>query len=131
MATQGKLARQLSRELRKNPTPAESKLWSKLKNRQFLNLRFLRQHPIYYQYDNQRNFFIADFYCHQLKIIIEIDGRIHDQQKDYDVVRTELLKFKNMAVIRFRNEEILQNIENVQEILKKFIKMRQNKNLSQ
>ncbi len=53
--TIGPLARRLSRDLRNNPTDAEKKLWNALKNRQFLNLKFLRQHPIFYQYSNQKN----------------------------------------------------------------------------
>jgi very-short-patch-repair endonuclease len=75
--TIGQLARKLAGDLRKNPIPAEKKLWIKLKNRQLLNLKFLRQHPIFYQYNNQKNFFIADFYCHEIRMVIELDGHIH------------------------------------------------------
>jgi very-short-patch-repair endonuclease len=54
--TIGQLARKVSRELRNNPTTAENKLWRALKDRRFLNLKFLRQHPIFYQYNDQKIF---------------------------------------------------------------------------
>jgi very-short-patch-repair endonuclease len=86
--TIGQLARKLAGELRKNPTHAEKKLWNALKNRQLLNSKFLRQHPIFYQYNRQRNFFIADIYCHEIKMVIELDGHIHIKLRDYDQIRT-------------------------------------------
>lgn len=108
--TTGQLARMLSRELRSNPTDAEKTLWTALKNRQFLNLKFLRQHPIYYQYNNKKSFFIADFYCHEIKMVVELDGRIHVKHKDYDQIRTEILDFKDIQVVRYKNEEITKDI---------------------
>ncbi|MCK4893056.1 MAG: endonuclease domain-containing protein [Calditrichia bacterium] len=108
--TTGQLARMLSRELRSNPTDAEKTLWTALKNRQFLNLKFLRQHPIYYLYNNKKSFFIADFYCHEIKMVVELDGRIHVKHKDYDQIRTEILDFKDIQVVRYKNEEITKDI---------------------
>jgi very-short-patch-repair endonuclease len=104
------IARQVSRDLRNNPTDAEKKLWDILKNRQFLNLRFLRQHPIFYQFDNKKSFFVTDFYCHELRLVIELDGPIHQKQKDYDQIRTEVLEFKNILVVRLTNDEILSDL---------------------
>jgi very-short-patch-repair endonuclease len=86
--TIGQLARKLAGDLRKNTTHAEIKLWNKLKNRQLLNSKFLRQHPIFYIYNNQKNFLIADFYCHEIKMVIELDGHIHSKRRDYDQIRT-------------------------------------------
>jgi len=109
--TIGQIARQVSRDLRKNPTEAEKRLWDSLKNRQLLDLRFLRQHPIFYQFDNKKSFFVADFYCHELRLVIELDGPIHEKQKDYDQIRTEVLEFKNILLVRLTNEEILSDLE--------------------
>lgn len=73
-------------QLRKNMTSAEKMLWERLKNKQVLNYKFRRQHPL-------ANF-IADFYCHKAKLIIEVDGGIHEtaEQKEYDLGRTNELK---------------------------------------
>ena len=118
-----KLARQLARDLRQNQTPAEKMLWKKLRNRRFRNLKFLRQHPIYYKFDNQKKFFIADFYCHEIKLVIEIDGKIHNKQIEYDQIRTEIINLKKINVIRFTNEEIYQNINLILKKLNKLIQM--------
>lgn len=70
---------ELARELRKKPTPAEKKLWQEVRKRQLNNCKFLRQYPIIYS-EKQRgkfNFFIADFYCAEKNLVIELDGRIH------------------------------------------------------
>ena len=116
--TTGKLARKLAKELRKNPTPKEKILWNFLKNRQLLNLKFLRQHPIFYQYDNKKSFFIADFYCHEIRVVIELDGPIHMKRKDYDQIRTEILDFKNIVIFRFKNEQITDDIKPILKKLK-------------
>lgn len=94
-------------ELRNNMTSAEAKLWEYLRGKKMLNLRFRAQHPI--------DSFIADFYCHPLKLIIEIDGGIHKskEQKEYDIGREAALDRWELKVIRFNNEEIENNIENV------------------
>ena len=68
-----------ARELRQRMTDAESFLWLNLRNRRFHHLKFLRQHPIIYDMCNNKPFyFIADFYCAEKKLIIELDGKIHD-----------------------------------------------------
>jgi len=105
-----KIARQLARELRNNQTLAEIKLWQHLRDRQFMGLKFLRQHPIFMIVDEVKRFFIADFYCHELFLVVEVDGDIHRKQHDYDEMRTQLLKNKRMNVIRFSNDEVLKNI---------------------
>jgi very-short-patch-repair endonuclease len=91
--------------LRKNMTNAENILWEKLKNKKILNLRFRRQHPI--------DIFIADFYCHSVLLVIELDGEIHKTQIEYDKGRTAELKRFDIQVISFKNEEIENNIEAV------------------
>lgn len=100
-----------ARDLRRNSTLQEIKLWNILKNRQFYGYKFLRQYPI--------KPYIVDFICRKKKLIIEIDGGQHNQTKDilYDKQRTEFLNSLGYKVIRFWNNEIDNNIEGVYEIL--------------
>lgn len=107
--------KQRARILRKRSTKEEKVLWEKLRNRKFHGLKFLRQHPIVYDEINGRVlYFIPDFYCSEKKMIIEIDGKIHDFQKDYDKRREEILKNIGLKILRFKNEEIT----NITEVLK-------------
>ena len=102
-----------SRELRKNMTPQERKLWTYLRKRTINNLKFRRQYPI--------DMYIVDFICHEKMLIIEIDGGQHNEidNREYDNKRTEYLNSKGFSVIRFWNIDIDQNIEGVyEEILK-------------
>jgi very-short-patch-repair endonuclease len=94
-----------ARQLRHRLTPAETKLWQALKNRQLGNLRWRCQHPI--------GRFIVDFYCPACRLIIEVDGGIHQQQQDYDLARTEHLQEYGYTVIRFSNEAVESNLETV------------------
>ena len=102
-----------AKALRKNMTPAELKLWQHIKDNNILDLRFRRQHPI--------DIFIADFYCHKIKLIIELDGEIHNNSsnQEYDKNRTAELERLNIKVIRFTNEEVMKDVENVVERIKK------------
>ncbi|GET34056.1 hypothetical protein PbJCM13498_29190 [Prolixibacter bellariivorans] len=88
-------------------TDEEKLLWSVLRNRKFHGLKFLRQHPIVYQIDDNKHplYFIADFYCAEKKLAIEVDGRIHDFQKGYDNNRDEVLRHNGLHVLRLKNEE--------------------------
>ena len=99
------------RELRSSGSNAEKRLWSCLRNRQLLGFKFRRQHPV--------ASFIVDFYCHEAKLVIEIDGGQHAErgQSVYDARRTELLQAKGISVIRFWNNEVLQNLEGVLETI--------------
>ena len=101
-----------AQHLRQNETKAEKLLWEKLRNNQLGGIKFRRQHPI--------NIYIADFYCHQFKLIIELDGGYHnnEEQKRKDEERTEALKLHDLCVIRFRNEEVERDIDKVLNIIK-------------
>jgi very-short-patch-repair endonuclease len=98
-----------ARILRKSMTETEKILWEKLRNNRLNGLKFRRQHPL--------GMFIADFYCHQKRLIIELDGGIHDipEQKEYDEGRTFLLEEKGLRILRFRNEEIMNDLDSVLE----------------
>ena len=100
--------------LRKETTVAEKILWNKLRNRQLEGLKFRRQHPI--------DIFIADFYCHENKLVVEVDGKIHDYQKEYDEGRTAELERLGITVIRFSNEEVKNNIKLVTRRIKEVCK---------
>jgi len=94
-----------ARQLRNHETEAEHLLWQRLCNNQILDLHFRRQHPI--------NRFIADFYCVKLKLVIEIDGGIHDlpENREYDLKRTAILNDFGITVLRFSNEQIIYEID--------------------
>ncbi|WP_234696278.1 endonuclease domain-containing protein [Candidatus Kryptobacter tengchongensis] len=112
---------EIARQLRKQQTPAEKKLWDVLRNRKFLGLKFLRQHPIIYGDGNKLRFFIADFYCAEKKIIIEIDGKVHNYQKDRDQIRDSITNSLGLKILRIKNEE-LTRLELVLEKIENFVK---------
>lgn len=97
---------QRAQELRNNMTAAEAIIWKAIHINQW-NLKFRRQHPI-------ANY-IADFYCHSIKLIIEIDGEIHDNEevKKLDMDRENHLKEIGLTILRFRNEEVFKNKKQV------------------
>jgi very-short-patch-repair endonuclease len=96
----------LARELRQLSTPAEQELWEVLRNRRFLGKKFLRQHPLIYGYNQGYKFFIADFYCAEAKLVIELDGKIHEFQKEYDEGRDFVIAEMGNRVLRIKNEEL-------------------------
>jgi cyclase len=100
-----------ARKLRNEPTSSEIIFWNLLKQN-FPGFRFKRQHPI--------SQYIADFYCHKLMLVIEIDGSIHrtEEAKESDLIRDEFMESLNLKVLRFTNDEVCKNGENVVEKLK-------------
>ena len=103
----------LSRENRKKPTEAEEKIWKELLMKRKTGFKFLRQKPI--------NRFILDFYCSELNLAIEIDGDSHNKKKNYDEARDKFLHQIGIETIRFGNDEILNNIDDVKIKLANFI----------
>jgi len=89
---------QCAKELRNQATPAERKLWRYLSGRKMMNLKFRRQHLI--------DPYIVDFYCPEKKLIIEVDGGTHIDNKIYDRYREEYLRSKGFQIIRFLNTEV-------------------------
>jgi very-short-patch-repair endonuclease len=89
--------------LRKNTTLAEKILWKKLRDRKLFQVKFRRQHPV--------DIFIVDFYCHEIKLVIEIDGEIHDfeETNEYDFSRQGFLENLGLTVIRFTNQDVIYN----------------------
>ena len=99
--------KQAARNLRNNSTPAEKLLWNYLRNKQINGFNFYRQKPL--------GDYIADFYCPKANLIIELDGRQHAtaENKEYDKIREEQINNLDLAVLRFANEEIINNINSV------------------
>ena len=94
-----------ARILRKRMTEPEKLLWTRLRKRKVLGQYFRRQHPI--------SFYIVDFYCHECSLVIELDGEIHRFQKKEDIERTKNLESFGLKVIRFPNNTVINDIENV------------------
>ncbi len=92
---------------RRKMTPAEKILWRHLKNRNIFGVKFRRQHPISY--------FIADFYCHELRLVIEVDGPIHllKERKEKDLNRTAEFDRLGIEILRFTNDEVKSKIRKV------------------
>ena len=103
-------------ELRKNPTEAEEILWSYLRDRQMEGVKFRRQHPL--------KDYVPDFFANELKFAIELDGGYHNGkvQKFYDKDREEIITSYQIVVLRFKNEEVIFNIENVLSMIRDKIK---------
>ncbi|BBC26696.1 endonuclease domain-containing protein [Pseudanabaena sp. ABRG5-3] len=94
-----------ARRLRQQLTVAETILWQALRGRQMGGLKFRCQHPV--------GRFIVDFYCPSSKLVIEVDGDIHNQQQEYDQVRTEQLQAFGYTVLRFTNDEVINDLSSV------------------
>lgn len=102
----------IRRELRNKPTPQELILWSRLRNRQ-LGCKFRRQHSL--------GRYVADFYCREKDLIIEIDGSQHAEQETYDIQRAGFFESRGLRVLRFWNNEINANLEGVMTRIQEFL----------
>ena len=111
------------RKLRKNMTESEKRLWERIRNKK-LWVKFLRQNQMYvYTEDNWLNrFIIPDFYCKEKRLILEIDGNIHDKLEivELDKYKEKLVNNLWIKVLRIKNEDILNNINNVMLNIKKY-----------
>ena len=111
----GKL-KELARQNRNNPTPAEKKMRHEvLSRKQFKGYKFTRQKPI--------ADFIVDFYCSKLQLVIEIDGDSHVESKEYDEARTNILNQYGLRVPRYANRDVMNNIEGVYQDLMRFVEL--------
>ena len=92
----------LAREMRHVPASAEEQLWQQLRNRQLRGFKFRRQHTI--------DRFIVDFYCSKVRLIIEVDGPVHQYTQEEDAIRQVFLENAGMRVLRFTNEQVRTNV---------------------
>ncbi|OGB88936.1 hypothetical protein A2625_00360 [candidate division WOR-1 bacterium RIFCSPHIGHO2_01_FULL_53_15] len=90
-----------ARTLRQDQTKAEKIVWELLRKRKFKNLKFRRQHVI--------EGFVVDFYCHEFRLGIEVDGGIHLKRKDYDRLRQAVIEAEGIKVVRIQNSEVIGN----------------------
>lgn len=104
-----------AKALRRPLTPAENRFWYFVRDKKLFGLKFRRQHPI--------GNFIADFYCHEYKLVIEIDGNVHliNSQKIKDLERDRIMKEEGLTVIRFSNEDVFFNPQIIEIELKKHL----------
>jgi len=102
-------------ELRKSMTYAEKVLWQQLRNREMDGLKFRRQHPV--------SIFILDFYCHEKKLAIEVDGGIHqsEDQREWDENRSFELNELGINVLRLTNEEVVDSTQKAIEKIKAYL----------
>ena len=98
-----------ARQLRKEPTPAERKLWAYLRGNKLNGINFRRQHAI--------GNFVPDFVSIKKKLVIELDGSQHLEQEEYDIERTRSLESLGYKVIRFWNNDVLNNINGVIQVI--------------
>ena len=93
------------RELRQTATLAETKLWAAVRNRRLDGLKFRRQRRV--------DRYIADFVCVSARLVVELDGRVHEHQELYDLARTEVIERDGWFVVRFTNEDVLHDLPTV------------------
>lgn len=104
----------LARKLRLNPMPCELLLWAYLSNKNILSFKFRRQHPV--------GRYILDFYCSKKNLAIEIDGSSHKYKKDEDRFRDDFLESCGIKTLRFSNDEVFNNFDEIIEKIKKELK---------
>ncbi len=115
------VAKVVCRDLRKNSTKAEKIFWEAVRNKRFIGKKFYRQYPLFYDITGKESFFVADFYCHQEKLVVELDGVIHKYRLKEDKERENILNYLGLNVIRFRNDEVLNDLDDVLSKLKDII----------
>src|SRR3989339_1104716 len=103
----------IAKKLRKTSTKAEALLWKYLSNRGMCGFKFRRQHPM--------SGFILDFFCPSEKLGIEIDGEIHLKQKEYDAARQNIIESKGVKILRFKNEQVFNDLNEVLKQIKRSI----------
>ena len=98
---------EIARRLRGRSTTAEDIIWLSLRDWRLAGAKFRRQHPL--------GRYIADFYCHEARLAIELEGPIHEEkaQQEYDLVREDVIRQQGIRLLRFTNEEVVNELERV------------------
>jgi very-short-patch-repair endonuclease len=105
-----------ARAMRQEPTPAEAALWDRLRSRRLDGAKFRAQHPV--------GRFIFDFYCAQARLVVEVDGGVHDARRERDAERDLVLRSAGYLVLRLTNKEVLGDIERVLAEIRRHVAMR-------
>jgi very-short-patch-repair endonuclease len=113
MGHKSELKRELARKFRQEMTNAESILWSRLRRNQLHGFHFRRQQII--------DGFIADFYCHAARLVVEVDGGVHENFVEYDALRDSIIQSNGLRLVRFANARVTNNIEVVLDDIAKLI----------
>ena len=122
--------RDFARSMRKNSTPAEEFFWEKVRNRRLFGLKWNRQFVMECTGAmNSVKYYVADFYCHELRLVVELDGSIHLHQIEEDLIRTDQLIENGYTVIRFENKIVLEHWEEVERAIKDFMEKARTMNL--
>ncbi len=95
----------VARQMRANPTESENLLWEHLRARRLNGFRFRRQHSL--------GQFIVDFYCAESRLVVEVDGPIHQRRKEEDAIRDAFLEYRGLRVLRFTDTQVLHNLDEV------------------
>ena len=114
-------AKEVCRELRRRSTRAEKILWTQLRDRRFMGKKFRRQHPLFHDVLGKETFFVPDFYCHEVRLGVELDGGIHWKQRERDEIRSDVMNSLGVTVLRFKNEEVENDIAGVLDLLRSTI----------
>ena len=101
------------KRLRHNQTTTEMVFWQAVRNRKLDGYKFRRQFPIVYEVSEQTLFYIADFCCLECRLVVEIDGGVHQQQKERDSARTQVLSSLNFKVVRYSNDDVENKLKSV------------------
>lgn len=101
-----------ARRLRLEQTKAENIFWQRVRNNK-TSYKVVRQKPLRFFIGKKLHYFIADFYCQKLHLAIELDGKIHEDQKEYDQARDYIINQMKIKVIRITNDDVLKNLEYV------------------
>ena len=104
----------IARQMRREPTAMEDRLWQRLRRKSLCNIKFRRQHVI--------DRFIVDFYCPRAKLVVEVDGQIHEYTQEEDQIRQQfLVDVHGLTILRFTNEDVRQNLEGVLEVIAEYL----------
>jgi very-short-patch-repair endonuclease len=108
------MSRDFARRLRKEMTDAERLLWSQIRHRQLAGCRFRRQAPL--------GRYIVDFVCFERRLVVELDGGQHRQQREYDEQRTRWLNSQGFRVVRFWDSVVFEDTESVREVIDRYLR---------
>ncbi len=112
------------RDLRKKSTETEKIFWEAVRNKKFYGKKFYRQYPFFHSITGKETFFIADFFCFGEKLIIELDGNYHRYRLREDKERTKILRHLGIKILRFTNDEIINDLNGVLNKMKKELKIK-------
>ena len=117
------IAKLVCRDLRKKSTEAEKIFWEAVRNQKFEGKKFYRQYVFFHDITGKETFFVTDFFCFDEKLIIELDGNYHQYRLKEDEERTKILNHLGLKVIRFSNDEIINDLNGVLIKIKKLLRI--------